>query len=276
MPGALGVGIGDLNSGGRRRSSGGSGLPSLQTFMGGSGGGGFGAQPLSGFGAQPVGGAPQGLTPPTPATPPPLTNTAQNNPNLDQAWAQYQARLAALQAREGQADPNLQTQVDRLNQRMSSDTSALQKNKALTDLAAQGSAMKEQALARASMSGQATGGAMSDIEAAIQRQQAAAAQGIDIGQQNRLDALTLGGQGIMAAPGQDAFARQRALNAFLGQGAGQAGQMAGNLLAQHGIGLNQWQAQQNVGLQQQQLAQGGRQNAISNWMRMLQLAGYGG
>jgi hypothetical protein len=172
-----------------------------------------------------------------------LTNTAQVNPAM-QSWLDRVGTAHTAAAGAG-PDPLQQEQVDNLRSRMSSDTTerAIQRAQLATKTQAAGQKRGlQRMLSRNGISGGAEAKLGMNIDAAAARTAAGQAADIAQGAETRLDNLTLGGQGIMSAPGQYRLAQQQVANSLLGLGASTAGNIAQQGLAQQGLGLQQWQA----------------------------------
>lgn len=217
-----------------------------------------------------VGGFGGGAPAQAPTAAPPILNTAQANPDMEGFLGQYKQKLNATLARPNM-DPNLQTQVDRLGQRLSTDTTqhAIQRaGGAIRDQASAQQAALKTNLARRGIGGSGAGDQLSqNIDARSQRAQAGSASDISLGRERDLDALTLGGQGIMSAPGQFGMQRDNQDLSGISGGIGAANQGAQLQLGQQGLGLQQWQAANN----QQGSAQ---DRAFAQWRAMMGM--YGG
>lgn len=218
---------------------------------------------VSGFG----GGAPS--APAQPYQAPPIANTAQANPDMQGFLGQYKNKLNTMLTRPN-TDPNLQTQVDRLGRRMSSDTTQHAIQRAGGAIRDQGSAQQaalKTNLARRGIGGSGVGDQLSqNIDARTQRAQAGSASDISLGRERDLDALTLGGQGIMAAPGQYSMGRDNQDIGAIAGGVSAANPGAQLQLGQQQLGLQQWQAGQN-----QQGAQQDR--AFAQWQALMHMYG---
>jgi hypothetical protein len=200
----------------------------------------------------------------------PPTNTAQVNPDMQGFLEQYKNKLNTTLMRPN-TDPNLQTQVDRLGQRLSSDTTqhAIQRaSGAIRDQASgQQAALKTQ-MARRGISGSGVGDQLAgNIDARSQRAQAGAASDISLGRERDLDALTLGGQGIMAAPGQYSMNRDNQDLSGIAGGVSAANPAAQLQHQQQQLGLQTWQAGQNQAGSEQD-------RAFAQWRAMMGM--YGG
>ena len=225
-----------------------------------------GPSPVPVPGAPAQGGGMYGIgLPPAPAAaaPAPLTNTTQVNPDMAGFLDQYKQKLNQNLAGPS-TDPNLQTQVDRLGQRLSADTTGHAIDRAsgaIRDQASGQQAALRTNLARRGVDGGAGDKLSQNIDARSQRAQAGAASDISLGRERDLDALTLGGQGIMAAPGQFTLNKNAMDLGQIAGGIGAANTPAQLALGQAGQGLQQWQAQQN--------ASGSAQDrAFAQWMAM--------
>lgn len=240
---------------------------------GGSVGGGY--VPVPGTIGSSVGGPPPSApaapsTTSAPSAPGTQTNTAQTNPELQSFLNSYKTRLAQVQGAPT-ADPNLQTQVDRLGQRLSADTTnrAIDRaGSAIKDAAAGRQTALTSSLARRGLSGSGVEASeRGKIAAQAQRAQAGAAADISLGRERDLDALTLGGQGIMSAPGQYSLAREGQTNNFLLGGLQAAAEPGRQALADRQLGLQQWQAQNAA-------EQGAQDRQLSQWLALMRM--YGG
>jgi hypothetical protein len=227
---------------------GGFGLPGLPGFGGGAGGvmgGGGAGGVMGGGGGFPGFGGGGGMMPMAPTAP--LTSTAAPDPNLVAAQQQYNQGLAGLQQFATTADPNLQKQIEELEKARSADTTKRQTEQAssnIRDWQAGQQAAAEEGGARRGM-GPGTGADV--ISEAAGRQQAAASANIQAGEQARRDKLLLEGQGIMGAPGQRQMQAQAMLADYISKNpAATAAQIA---LKQQELGLQQWMAPQQLGIQ---------------------------
>lgn len=130
-------------------------------------------------------------------------------------------------------DPNLQYQIDQYKARLGNDVTQRATDAATSQIrdAASGMAQEEKAnLARRGILDSGAGQRYIDqtIMGPAQRQIAKAAADIQLGRQSQLDALVLGGTGLMGMPGQQNLANRQ-------------------------LGLQQWQAAQQNALGQGQL-----------------------
>lgn len=216
---------------------------------------------------------------------PNLSNYAQKDPRIEQANRMMDERYRQSAAQEGQMDPYLMESIQNLRTQMGSDQTNRATNRALSSIRDQASGLSEAAKERAAMAGQG-GGMQGKISEAAQRQGAKAASDIQLAQQQRKDALTLGGAGILGAPAQLQTQRQQQTNALLGQISGNAAQGGQLALGQQGLGLESWKAGQDVGLRRQALDQqmalapydimGKQLGLYGQYLNLLQGAGYGG
>lgn len=204
---------------------------------------------------------------------PGFTNTAAANPDLQAALEQYRQRITQQQAREGQVDPLLMEQVKNLRERMSADQTQRATERAGSNIRDFAAGQRVAADEAASRMGRPQGYRNASIDEAAQRAQAKASADIQMGQQQRLDALTLGGQGIMSAPSQEALQREAGVTNLIAGLGGQAGLGADLALRQQGLGLSAWQTQQQLALEQQRMAQ---QNQLAQQQMLAELmrAGY--
>jgi hypothetical protein len=197
--------------------------------------------------------------PPPLAPPPTLTNTVAPNPDLTKAMDAMNIRVQQLQANEGKADPNLTKQVDRLDDRMSSDTRQRQADFAAQDIKARARASQgalKEAMARRGMMGSGVeSGEAAKIDAQAQRDMARSSAGIAMDDEKRLDALTLGGQQIMSAPSQLALQQTAQTNSVLPLQLQAALAPTQSAQAQQGLNLQQYQTQAQLAQNAQQMAQ---------------------
>jgi len=199
----------------------------------------------------------------------PLTITAQASPEMTAALAEWKKRQAALEAEAGAADPNLQFQIDKYKERLGAEPTQRAIDRAASGIRDQMAGLNAGAEVTGSMTGRGQGYGASQIAEAGQRQLAAQSANIVSNRERDLDALTMAGQGLMAAPGQRSMAYQQMLN----QGYSQNPLLdTANLgLAQQGLGLQAWIAQQNAQNQAAQL-QAQRYGSPADMFRIL----YGG
>jgi len=309
--------IGGPGYGGAKSAGGGGGVPKLPSFGDLFGGGGGGAKPpqttvlngkamvmgpggwvaqdsadgksiLSGGGPiQKQQGGPGSLKPGAydPGGGPNLSNYAQKDPRIEQANRMLDQRYQQSASKEGQMDPYLMESIQNLRTQMGSDQTGRATNRALSSIRDQASGLEQAARERSAMTGQG-GGMMGKISEAAQRQGAKAASDIQLAQQQRKDALTLGGHQILGSPAQLEQQRTAQTNALLGQITGSAGQGAQLGLQQQGLGLESWKAANDVGLRKQALDQqmalapydlAQRQMGLyGSYLDLLGKAGYGG
>ena len=211
----------------------------LAAAGGGAPGGGGGGAPGGGVGAQ-----------------------VQLSPGVGSAIGKTAAEIAAMKAKG--ADPNLQLQIDRLAGRLSADTTGRaidRAGSAISDAAAGAKAGRATELARRGVAGGGVGDQVTgQIDQAAARAKAGASADISLGRERDLDALTLAGQGIMAAPGQMDFSRQAQILSAIGQEGGLAGQQEN--IAQGWTG---------VGNEQRRTELAGQQQAQGQYLALLRL-----
>jgi hypothetical protein len=212
--------------------------------------------------------APQIANPTASLAPPPnLANITGTNPHLAGQQSSIEARTAQLRAREGQADPNLQLQVNRLGERLSSDPREQAQRFAAQDIDQRARAAQTaltQTLARRGIGGTGAEAQLrSQVEGQAQREKARSASQIGLQREQALDALTLGGQGIMAAPGQYQLQQQAQTNQLYPLGLQAAQGQVGAQQGAQNLALNQWQAQN-------QAAQGAQNLALNQWQAQQQ------
>jgi hypothetical protein len=183
--------------------------------------------------------------------------------------------------REGQRDYNLEAQVNRLGQRMSSDTRQRAQDFAAQDVNARArasqSALKEQ-LARRGIR-QDSGFAMersSQIDDQARRENARGAAGIALADEGRLDNLTLGGQQIMSAPGQYGLQREGMTNSLMAPWLQAAQANAQQGLGDRGLNLQQWQAGNNFNLAASGQGQAAQDARLANILAFTKLGMSGG
>jgi len=205
---------------------------------------------------------------------PNLANFAQKDPKIEQTYQNYQNRIKALEAGEGKADPNLQFQIDAYKNQLSSDNTQHLIDQSAGAVRDNLAGAEQAADARKARSGGATGGAYGAAEGAAQRLQAKNAANIGLAQQARKDALVLGGQNVMSAPGQMALAKSNALNSFLLGSGSQANDAAQLALAQQGLGLQQWQAQTDANYKNALLGQNAQNSQQDLYLKLLSAGGY--
>ena len=222
------------------------------------------------------------------ASPPSLSLTNQSNPDprlmgvVDSTISDINTRKQQLLGQENAVDPNLQFQIDKYKERLGADTTQRAINRVGGALRGQTAQAQKQANAQAAFQGGDVNSQSAALGSASQNRLAKASADISLGRERDLDALTLGGQGIMSAPGQMQFAKSNALNSFMLGGANtqlNAAQAPSQLALQQGqLGLQQWSAQNNaqnqnsqLALQQQQMQQQQQQQAMNQYMQMLSM-----
>lgn len=179
---------------------------------------------------------------------PELSLKSERSTDLDQASQQYQQQQALLQQRAQQQDQNLQWQVDQYKSRLGEGptTRAIERSaSAVRDMLA---GQMEDAATQGAQQGRGQGFGASGLGESAQRAQAGAAANIALGREGQLDALTLGGQQIMAAPGQ----RQLAYDTLASgnQQYNPAQQQANYGLGSQRLGLDAYMGQGNLAIQQ--------------------------
>jgi len=152
-----------------------------------------------------------------------------------------------------QTDPNLQKLVDKYMSRFEVDNTQRAINRSTTgimDAAALGAADPKGNLSSRGLVGSEGGNAFlaKRVFNPAQRQAAGAAADIALGNEQRLDNLTLGGLGIMNAPGQASR-------------------------ADRGLALSQSGQDFDQGLQQAQLQNQMQQQQYAQWLSLLNMAG---
>lgn len=254
---------------------------------------------------------------PTPEAPPavlgapspPSTLTTQTTPDpaIKQAVDDYRARIKQQQDREGVVDPNLQTQVDRLGGAISDDTTQRMMDRATgrirTAAAGRQDSLNTELEKRGVGGGGYEGRRVGGISDAAARASAKAAADIEMGERGRKDALILGGQRIMEAPGQERLAREAGVDRLVGgslpfatapaelalkqgaQGLQQWEALNRNSLERAGLQTRQWESANRFGLDRERMnldAQLGtrrselddRNQMIREWEAMMRQAGY--
>ena len=177
-----------------------------------------------------------------------MTNVASPSPQLQQASAQYQARLGQLQQPRG-TDPNQQFLIDAVKKRMGTDNTDALIDREQFRIADAAAARQAGLTNESGRMGAGAGGRDANrIQSAASRAQAAAADNIRLGREAQMDALTLGARGIFNDPAQMELAREGNLNQMTLAGLPYANAQANLGLAQQGLGLQQWNAQANYGL----------------------------
>lgn len=207
---------------------------------------------------------------PQPQAPQQLNNTAQNNPELTGFMDTIRDRIGTQAGREGQGDANLQTQVNRLGERLGSDTRQRATDFAAQDINARARAaqngLREQMARRGIRQDSGVAAELSaNVSNTAMRENARSAAGIGLADEARKDSLVLGGQGIMAAPAQLELQRQAQTNSLYGQAGSAAQAVAGQNLADRNLNLQQFNSQN----QQAQAANDSAQRAYDNRIAQL-------
>lgn len=190
--------------------------------------------------------AAQAQTPATASQAPVITNFAANNPGLDAAVARYNARTDQQRGREGVVDPNLQKQVDRLGESLSTDETDRMVDRATSQARDQLAGIRSGAqsgIARSKGDNPyARGNLDSRLASAAARASAGAAANIQMGERARKDNLILGGQKIMSAPGEERLLREGRTDDLVRGGVSTALAPANLALDQQRLGLESWRA----------------------------------
>lgn len=203
-----------------------------------------------------------------------MTNFAQSNPQMVKQQANYDARLAKLQGREGQKDPNLTWLSDKYKSRFGEDNSQQALDFATGNIRDQAAGTMNSLAGFQAATGREGGYDARGIEGAAQRAQAGAATQIGLAQQQRLDNLTTQGLGIMGAQGQQDLTREGALNNFTLAGTSVAESPVRLAMAQQALGLQQQGQQDSNAIAQAQLQAQQYQQQMSAWLAMMRAAGY--
>lgn len=215
-----------------------------------------------GPGAVPVPGGPNpgyGAYPPPGAPPPNIpaaSSTAAPNPVLSDALGRIYGAIGATPG----ADPLLDEQVNNYRDRLSADTTQRSVDKANLTIGDAAAGASQVAKERAAAMGGGEEAAGARIDDAKLRAQAASTSGIQLGREAQLDALVLGGQGLMGAPGQREITLRGQNLSALGTAAGVAGNIAGNQQQQVQSQIDIYNAQvaaeqaRQAAIQQQQQA----------------------
>jgi hypothetical protein len=206
----------------------------------------------------------------------PLVNNAAADPNLSQFQTDIRNRIATSTGRETQGDPLLQEQVGNLRNRMSADPRQRAQDFAAQDIGARqraGQAGLSEDMARRGIAGD-SGAAMelrSKINETAMKESARSAAGIALGRERDLDALTLGGQGIMSAPGQYGLQREGMTNQLMGLQGDAARSLANQGVSDRSLGLQQWIAQGQDSRADQQLSQQSKSDQLNMLAQMMAL-----
>jgi hypothetical protein len=206
-----------------------------QQSSGGSGG-------FGGGGAGGVGGAGGNVSVPE------LSLKSERSSDLDQAASQYQQQMNTLQQRANSQDENLNWQVNQYKSRLGEGptTRAIERSaSAVRDMMA---GQMEDAAHAGAAGGRGEGFGAGGLGESAQRAAAGAAANISLGREGQLDALTIGGQGIMAAPGQRQQGYDQMGANFYGQNPAQA--QANYGMGSQRLGLDAYLGQGNLAIQQ--------------------------
>ena len=227
----------------KESTGGGHGSPAATSARGTGGGSTLPSLPAGLGGA--TGGASAGTGVGAGAVSKPLTITAAPSPDMAAATEAWKKRMAESKAA--------------LDARMSSDTTGRAMDRVATQARDLAAGMGAQADIKGAQTGRGPGYAAGSIGEAAQRYAAKGGADVALGREGQLDTLALGSQ--------------NSLNSLYGQNPyAQTAQLG---LAQQGLGLDAWKAQQDAALRQQQLNQQQQQfvqqqqGSPLDWYRML-------
>jgi len=256
--GSSGVGRG----GGRTPGMPGIGQAAFDMFGGGGGGGGGGipSGDFSGGGVTGRGGV---------SSTGDLTLRAEGSPDLQRATAQFESQFGRLQQQGAKVDQNLQFQIDEYKKRLGEGPTTRAIERSASAIRDQMAGMMSDAERAGAASGRGPGFQAGAIGEAGQRALAGSSADIALGRESQLDQLVLGGQNIMAAPGQRELAYDTLSSGFFGQAPYQAAAQFG--LAEKGLGLQAYGQQGDLALRQAALQQQ-QYGTPMDWFRTL----YGG
>lgn len=186
----------------------------------------------------------------------PASSAIQLSPEVGKWGSEFGTELSKERANQG-PDPLLMENVQNLRNRLSTDTTGRAIDRAgskIADAAAGAKAGMRTNLARRGISGTGAGEQqLEQVDQAAQRAQAGSAADISLGREHDLDALVLGGEGIMRAPGEMGLAKEGQILSTIGQGAGNAAQR--EQLAQGWAGVGNQQRQTDIAAQNQAMVQ---------------------
>lgn len=174
----------------------------------------------------------------------PLSIKAEPSPEMQTASAEWQKRMGSLEGAASTPDPNLQWQIDAYKKRMGEDNTQRATDKATSSIrdAAEGMGMRAEVAGAKTGRGQGYGAA--GISDAAQAAIGKSASDIQLGREQQLDNLLLGGQGTMAAPSNRGIAYQGLQNQAYAQNPyAQTAQLG---LQQQGLGLEAYLGQLNA------------------------------
>lgn len=232
------------------------------TMFGGGGGGDFGM----GGGAGGAGGAGGGGGT---ASSSDLTLRAEKSPDLERSTNVFEDQMKKLQDQSQKVDQNLQFQVDQYKSRLGEGPTTRAIERSASAIRDQMAGMQADAEQAGAATGRGKGFQAGAIGEAGQRALAGSSADIALGRERDLDALTLGGQGIMAAPGQRQQAYDQMSSNFYSQNPyNQAAQYG---LGEKQLGLQAYGQQGDLAIRQAALQQQ-QQGSPMDWFRML----YGG
>jgi hypothetical protein len=172
---------------------------------------------------------------------PDLTITAKPSPEMQAAIEAWKKRMADLEAKAGTPDPYLAEQVDLYRERMSNDPTERAIAKAASAIRSQAAGMGGAMDVVGAQTGRGEGYGAAGVGDAAQAALARSASDIALGREAQLDQLLLGGQAIMAAPGQREMGYESMMTGFYGQNPYEATSRLG--LAQQGLGLQAYLGQ---------------------------------
>lgn len=191
-----------------------------------------GAGSLYSTGGSSGGGGPVQVT--VPAMPD-LSIYAKPSPEMKAATEAWKKRMAELEAKAKGIDPNLQWQIEEYKRRMGEDTTTRAIEQAAAVIRSQAAGMGEAGAAAGAATGRGPGYGAAGIGDASAAALAKSAANIELGRQQQLDQLLLGGQSIMGAPGEQTQQYEAMLSQMYGLNPYEATAKLG--LAQQGLGL---------------------------------------
>lgn len=200
--------------------------------------GGIAGRGAAGGGVGGAGGAGGGAPPGT------MTTTVGPSPEAQAAIKAWQDRQKALAAQAGTPDPNQQFLIDQYKSRLSNDPTQRAIDQAGSAIRDQMAGLQAGGEAGAAAAGRDAGFGGGALAESGQRAMAGQSANITAQRQRDVDALVMGGQGIMGAPGQRQLSYAQLQNQLQGMspymGAAQLS------LGQGHLGLQQWIAQQEA------------------------------
>ncbi len=217
-----------------------------------------------------LGGGPPGSPGPTPTFSQPAGEGGGYDPGAAAGALMGGGPTSGPTTYTAQNDPLLMENVGNLRKRMSADVTTAQKQKARADIATDEESQRKKLATMAARSGGA--GAMNemagDLADSTMRKSAGAMTDIGINAEKRLDDLTIGGQGIMAAPGGRNLDERRFQSDV-------DARLASNALQRDAFNAgNYWQGQNfNAGREDAQFNQGMQ---VAQFGRQRRRGGFGG